>query len=99
MVITRLTRNQLTVKPSGVRIPPSPPNKDRYFDTKRVEVTVFSFTQKTAQNKAFQRYCRKSRDPAGEISGRVLCLYAVFAVPMPRVIVEILVIVKFMGYR
>ena len=49
----------------GVRIPPSPPNKDRYFDTKRVEVTVFSFTQKTAQNKAFQRYCRKSRDPAG----------------------------------
>lgn len=40
-------------------------NKDRYFDTKRVEVTVFSFTQKTAQNKAFQRYCRKSRDPAG----------------------------------
>jgi len=45
-----------------VRIPPTPPNKDRYFDTKGIEVTVFYFVQKTTLNNESSQYRYKKSD-------------------------------------
>ena len=43
VVITGRTRNALALTGTWVRIPPSPPNKNRDFDTMGIEVTVLIY--------------------------------------------------------
>ena len=67
----RLENRVYPTRVSRVRIPPSPPNKNRNFDTKRIGVTVLTFWQKTACLRHFctQRPQKKTRP--GCFHGRV----------------------------
>ena len=69
MVITSSTRNRVVRKGTWVRIPPSPPNKNRNFDTKRIEVTVLTFLCENAVFAALLPYSGLKRKP-----GQVVCL-------------------------
>ena len=50
-----------------IKIKGMTPDKDRIFDTRRIENTVFCFIRKTARDMVFQRYCHNSGRPAGMI--------------------------------
>ena len=53
MVITGLTRNQVALTGSWVRIPPLPPKKHRNFDTMGIRIAVLSFCLKALISRAF----------------------------------------------
>ena len=54
MVITGLTRNQVVLTGSWVRIPPLPPNKHRNFDTIGIRIAVLSFCLNGLISRAFR---------------------------------------------
>ena len=70
-----------------VRIPVFPPNKDRCFDTERIETTVFIFCIKTVRNVFFSGIAAKTDvrpdgfPPRAGVVFAVLMLEAIDAIP------------------